>query len=103
MRSQYLLQQVHGVCEAWDVEDLVSLGKHLQACSYFAARELMVEAVVVFCPYNYLLDPLIRESVSLEEQLGEMVKSEEHRTGLIYQSRVVTCAGLSPRMPVRID
>lgn len=94
MRSQYLLQQVHGVCEAWDIEGLVSLGKHLQACSYFAARELMGEAVVVFCPYNYLLDPLIRESVSLEEQLGEMLKPEEHRAGLIDQSGVGTCADL---------
>lgn len=98
MRSQYLLQQVHGVSEAWDVEDLVSLGKHLHACSYFAARELMADAVVIFCPYNYLLDPLIRESVSLEEQLGET--SEEHGTGLIYQS---VCAGLSARTPVRKD
>lgn len=79
MREQYLLQQVHGVCEAWDIEDLVSLGKRLRSCSYFAARDLMVEAVIVFCPYNYLLDPLIRESVSLEEQLEEMMKLEEHR------------------------
>lgn len=78
MREQYLLQQVHGVCEAWDIEDLVSLGKRLRSCSYFAARELMADAVIVFCPYNYLLDPLIRESVSLE--------SEEQRMGLIHQS-----------------
>lgn len=74
MREQYLLQQVHGFCEAWDIEDLVSLGKRLRSCSYFAARELMMEAIIVFCPYNYLLDPLIRESVSWEEQLKEMMK-----------------------------
>lgn len=68
MREQYLLQQVHGVCEAWDIEDLVSLGKRLHSCPYFAARELMMGADVVFCPYNYLLDPLIRESVSLRRR-----------------------------------
>lgn len=79
MREQYLLQQVHGVCEAWDIEDLVSLGKRLRSCSYFAARELMAEAVIVFCPYNYLLDPLIRESVSLKEQLKEMMRLKECR------------------------
>lgn len=43
----------------------MSLGKKLRACPYFAARELMVGADIVFCPYNYLLDPQIRESVSI--------------------------------------
>lgn len=43
----------------------MSLGKKLRACPYFAARELMVGADIVFCPYNYLLDPQIRESVSM--------------------------------------
>lgn len=79
MGEQYQLQRVHGLCEAWDIEDLVSLGKRLRSCSYFAARELMMDADIVLCPYNYLLDPLIRESVSLEEQLEEMVKLKECR------------------------
>lgn len=51
--------------QAWDIEDLVSLGRKLRACPYFAARELMLGADIVFCPYNYLLDPQIRESVSI--------------------------------------
>lgn len=42
----------------------MSLGGKLRSCAYFAARELMQDALIVFCPYNYLLDPLIRESVS---------------------------------------
>lgn len=78
MGEQYLLQKVHGVSEAWDIEDLVSLGKRLRSCSYFAARELMAEAVIIFCPYNYLLDPMIRESVSLEEWLEGRVTLVEH-------------------------
>lgn len=53
------------MCQAWDIEDLVSLGRKLRACPYFAARELMVGADIVFCPYNYLLDPQIRDSVSI--------------------------------------
>lgn len=64
MRDQYVLQQVHGLHDAWDIEDLVALGKRLRSCSYFAARELLQDAIIIFCPYNYLLDPLIRESVS---------------------------------------
>ena len=64
MRDQNSLQWQHGLNQAWDIEDLVRLGERLPACSYYAARELMADAWIVFCPYNYLLDPLIRESVS---------------------------------------
>ncbi|TNN01432.1 hypothetical protein fugu_010814 [Takifugu bimaculatus] len=78
MGEQYLLQQVHGVSEAWDIEDLVSLGKRLRSCSYFAARELMAEAVIIFCPYNYLLDPLIRESMDINLSGQILVLDEAH-------------------------
>lgn len=64
INEQHLLQKVHGLHDAWDVEELVALGKKLRSCSYFAARELLQGAHIVFCPYNYLLDPTIRESVS---------------------------------------
>lgn len=49
----------------WDIEDLVSLGKTIGACPYFGARSLMVNADIIFCPYNYILNPDIRESVSI--------------------------------------
>lgn len=64
MRDQYTLQSVHGLHKAWDIEDLVALGKRLGSCSYYAARELKQNASIIFCPYNYLLDPMIRECVS---------------------------------------
>lgn len=63
MREQNTLQWVHGLHQAWDIEELVGLGRKLRSCAYYAARELMQEADIVFCPYNYLLDPQIRESV----------------------------------------
>lgn len=47
----------------WDIEDLVELGREKRACPYFAARALMAEADIIFCPYNYLIDPVIRETV----------------------------------------
>ncbi|XP_056613657.1 Fanconi anemia group J protein isoform X3 [Triplophysa dalaica] len=78
MRDQHSLQWVHGLHQAWDIEDLVSLGGKLRSCAYFAARELMQDALIVFCPYNYLLDPLIRESleINLKEQI--VVLDEAH-------------------------
>uniref|UniRef100_A0A8C1UKC5 DNA 5'-3' helicase n=1 Tax=Cyprinus carpio TaxID=7962 RepID=A0A8C1UKC5_CYPCA len=78
MRDQNTLQWVHGLHQAWDIEDLVRLGGKLRSCAYYAARELMQDACIVFCPYNYLLDPLIRESmeINLKEQI--VVLDEAH-------------------------
>ncbi|XP_059187977.1 Fanconi anemia group J protein [Centropristis striata] len=78
MRDQNTLQRVHGLHEAWDVEDLVSLGKRLRACSYYAARELMQDAYIIFCPYNYLLDPMIRESMEIDLEGQIVVLDEAH-------------------------
>ncbi|XP_030257122.1 Fanconi anemia group J protein isoform X7 [Sparus aurata] len=78
MRDQYMLQQVHGLNKAWDIEDLVVLGKRLQSCSYYAARELLQDASIIFCPYNYLLDPLIRESMDIDLAGQILVLDEAH-------------------------
>ncbi|KAM3616193.1 uncharacterized protein V6R79_014125 [Siganus canaliculatus] len=77
MRDQHMLQ-VHGLHDAWDIEDLVALGKRLRSCSYFAARELLLDASIVFCPYNYLLDPLIRESMDINLKGHILVLDEAH-------------------------
>ncbi|KAI3354667.1 hypothetical protein L3Q82_019165, partial [Scortum barcoo] len=78
MRDQSTLQWVHGLREAWDIEDLVALGKRLRSCSYYAARELMQEASIIFCPYNYLLDPMIRESMEIDLAGQILVLDEAH-------------------------
>ncbi|KAK7057010.1 Fanconi anemia group J protein, partial [Halocaridina rubra] len=53
-----------GLRPAWDIEDLVTLGKKIKSCPYYAARSLMETADIVFCPYNYLVDTIIKDSVS---------------------------------------
>ncbi|XP_028821640.1 Fanconi anemia group J protein homolog [Denticeps clupeoides] len=78
MREQSTLQWDHGMLQAWDIEDLVRLGNKLRSCSYYAARELMQGASIVFCPYNYLLDPLIRESMDINLSGQIVVLDEAH-------------------------
>jgi Rad3-related DNA helicase len=34
-------------------------------CAYFAAREMATEADIVFCPYSYILDPIIRSAMEV--------------------------------------
>ncbi|XP_072909232.1 Fanconi anemia group J protein [Hemitrygon akajei] len=78
MKEQSSLQEIHGLRIAWDIEELVSLGKKLRSCTYFAARELMQEADIVFCPYNYLLDPQIRESMKINLKGQILIFDEAH-------------------------
>jgi Fanconi anemia group J protein len=49
----------------WDIEDLVKQSKRKKICPYYAARDLAPIVDVIFCPYNYLIDPRIRSTVSL--------------------------------------
>ncbi|XP_045629377.1 Fanconi anemia group J protein isoform X2 [Ursus americanus] len=76
--DQHTLQTLQGMCKAWDIEELVSLGKKLKACPYYTARELTEDAHIIFCPYNYLLDAQIRESmdINLKEQI--VILDEAH-------------------------
>ncbi|XP_030896805.1 Fanconi anemia group J protein [Leptonychotes weddellii] len=76
--DQHTLQTLQGMCKAWDIEELVSLGKKLKACPYYTARELIEDAHIIFCPYNYLLDAQIRESmdINLKEQI--VILDEAH-------------------------
>ncbi|KAI8891940.1 hypothetical protein BC833DRAFT_654057 [Globomyces pollinis-pini] len=64
--------------EIWDIEDIVTAGKKLQACPYYAARNLSKSADVVFAPYNYIVDPLIRNSMDMELEDSVLIVDEAH-------------------------
>uniref|UniRef100_A0A8D0ATT1 DNA 5'-3' helicase n=1 Tax=Sander lucioperca TaxID=283035 RepID=A0A8D0ATT1_SANLU len=78
MRDQCTLQRVHGLHDAWDIEDIVALGKRLRSCSYYAARELMQDALIIFCPYNYLNYRTIRENMEIDLAGQIVVLDEAH-------------------------
>jgi Rad3-related DNA helicase len=47
-------------------------------CPYYLARALAKNAELVFCPYNYVLDPSIRSSLGLELDNAVVVLDEAH-------------------------
>ncbi|XP_065192679.1 uncharacterized protein LOC135823764 isoform X2 [Sycon ciliatum] len=69
-----------GLDHAWDIEELVTLAKQkkTRACPYFGARELAKGAQIIFCPYNYLIDPLIRKQMDIELRGNVVVLDEAH-------------------------
>jgi hypothetical protein len=62
----------------WDIEDIVTKGRQLRACPYFAAKDIAENADVVFCPYSYLLDKLIRESAGIDLKNNIVIFDEAH-------------------------
>ena len=67
-----------GLSKVWDMEDLIKIGKEKNCCPYYVSRELVDDADIVFCPYNYLLDPRIRESMKLDLSNDIIILDEGH-------------------------
>lgn len=64
--------------KAWDIEDAANYGKQIGACPYFGLRELMRDSSIVFCPYNYLLDPSIRKVMDINLKNSIIIFDEAH-------------------------
>ncbi|XP_047523288.1 Fanconi anemia group J protein homolog isoform X2 [Pieris napi] len=62
----------------FDLEDLVNAGKEKQACPYYAAREMATAANIIFCPYNYLIEPSIRSSMQIDVSDNIVIIDEGH-------------------------
>lgn len=61
-----------------DIEDLVKIGKKLKCCPYYASKELMSDAEIIFMPYNYLLDPKMRRANKLDLNNTIVILDEAH-------------------------
>jgi Rad3-related DNA helicase len=62
----------------WDIEDIVTKGRQFRACPYFTAKDIAEKSDVVFCPYNYLIDKLIRESSGIDLKNNIVIFDEAH-------------------------
>ncbi|KAJ8711084.1 hypothetical protein PYW07_008326 [Mythimna separata] len=74
-----LLVLSHGCMPAaFDLEELVEIGREKQACPFYGARAMAKTAHIVFCPYNYLIDPSIRSNLCIELQGAVVIVDEAH-------------------------
>lgn len=63
----------------WDIEDLVGIGEKEKSCPYYAARTVAKEqAELIFCPYNYLLDPNVRKALDINLANAIVILDEAH-------------------------
>ncbi|KAI7752038.1 hypothetical protein M8C21_009219, partial [Ambrosia artemisiifolia] len=64
--------------EPIDIEDLVNIGKNNGPCPYYMSRELHKVVDILFAPYNYLIDPGNRKSLTIEWENSILIFDEAH-------------------------
>ncbi len=77
-KKNQLVYENYGFKDAWDIEDLVKTFKRKRICSYYASREIMEVVDIIFCPYNYLIDPRIRKSMKINLDDSIVIVDEAH-------------------------
>jgi Fanconi anemia group J protein len=68
----------HGETQLFDIEDLVTVGRKVKGCVYYASKMFALEADIIFCPYNYLIDPLLREVMDINVDGNIVLLDEAH-------------------------
>lgn len=61
-----------------DIEELRSFARGQRACPYFLASKWSKEADMVFSPYSYLVDPVIRRALDISVEGNMLVFDEAH-------------------------
>uniref|UniRef100_A0A0K0EHR3 DNA 5'-3' helicase n=1 Tax=Strongyloides stercoralis TaxID=6248 RepID=A0A0K0EHR3_STRER len=67
------------ISPAWDIEELVEYGERYRVCPHFAASTfLRMDANIIFCPFNYIIDPIIRDTANIELKDSIIILDEAH-------------------------
>ncbi|XP_054795605.1 LOW QUALITY PROTEIN: uncharacterized protein LOC129301061, partial [Prosopis cineraria] len=67
-----------GCYEVHDIEDIVKVGQAVKGCSYYAARSMSDDAQLVFCPYSYIINPVIRGAMDVDIKGAIVILDEAH-------------------------
>ncbi|KAE9617276.1 putative RNA helicase [Lupinus albus] len=70
--------QKGGCNEVYDIEDLVKVGLGVKGCSYYAARNMADDAQLIFCPYSYVINPVIRGAMDVDIKGAIVILDEAH-------------------------
>uniref|UniRef100_A0ACD5XZB6 Uncharacterized protein n=1 Tax=Avena sativa TaxID=4498 RepID=A0ACD5XZB6_AVESA len=76
--SRHPSLQTGGCYEVHDIEDLLRVGKQVKGCPYFAAQTMAEAAQLVFCPYNYLISPIVRRAMDIDIRGAVIILDEAH-------------------------
>jgi chromosome transmission fidelity protein 1 len=68
----------HVLIKVRDIEDLISLGKRVEACSYYGSRKAIPHAQVITLPYTSLIHQPTRETLGIKLEECVVIIDEAH-------------------------
>ncbi|CAB4429069.1 unnamed protein product [Rhizophagus irregularis] len=68
----------HVLASVRDIEELVDIGRKLNACSYYGTRKSIRQCQIVILPYNLLLQKSSRESMGISLKNNIVIIDEAH-------------------------
>ncbi|EQC32130.1 hypothetical protein SDRG_10326 [Saprolegnia diclina VS20] len=77
-KSGYDQSKKGGNPRIMDIEELVTVNRERQICPFYASRDMLSKANVIFMPYNYLVDPPLRASLGVSLENAILIFDEAH-------------------------
>lgn len=74
------------IAKITDIEDLGSIGDVHKCCPYFISKRQAIKSDIIFIPYSYLIDPIIRKANDIK--LGEnsvIILDEAHNVNRVCE------------------
>ena len=68
----------NGRLQKFDIEDMIEYGKKNARCPYHMSLVILSKADLIFCPYNYILDPKIKGMLELSLVGSLLIIDEAH-------------------------
>lgn len=68
-----------------DIEDLDQIGKKFSACPYYISKKKVKGSNILFMPYNYLIDPRIREANDINLCEAIVILDEAHNVNKVCE------------------
>ena len=68
-----------------DIEDLHRLGRKTYVCPYYLQKNRVEFADIILMPYNYLVDPKIRENFKIDYDNSIIILDEAHNVGRVSE------------------
>lgn len=74
-----------------DIEDLGSIvGNQHECCPYFFAKRKSADSDIVFIPYVYLIDPIIRKAYEIDLKQSIIILDEAHNVNRVCEDSAST-------------
>jgi len=78
MNSEFKLINDEYESRVWDLEEGIEFGRKRSLCPYYGLRSLQSDAHLTLCPYNYILNPSIRDKLQIKLQNAIVILDEAH-------------------------